>query len=80
MTPLTAEQRKILINALVDNWLDRLADGCIVIDDDWLRDLLRLGHIGYVDLDDADLIDECEEYLLDEALEQVGLQDPEGEA
>lgn len=72
MKPLLPEQREALIDALVENWKDRLADGCINLDavvDDWLIN----GRVGYAHHNDAELVGLAEDEGLEERLDELGI-------
>lgn len=72
MKPLLPEQREALIDALVENWKDRLADGCISLDeviDEWLIN----GRVGYTKHSDWELVNLAEDAGLDDRLAELGI-------
>lgn len=69
--PMTQRKRKILIDALVEDWLDSIAtgpDGEKIITQ-WLTE----GRVGYTSYPDAALIAECRSNGQDAALEAAGV-------
>lgn len=64
---LTEEQREILIEALIDDWMEALQDSRDM--KSFLYEIFRYGRDGYEDFEDEALVKMCEDADLEDALE-----------
>lgn len=71
---LTEEQREILMNALVEDWIESFVNNFKHFDN-FVREMLFEGRIGVIDYSDKELIEACLEADLENALEEAGVME-----